>query len=143
MKTKEELERLATELGDAAYTVPLALGPGLLESAYQTCLVHELRKRGFEVRCEVPFPVLHDGLALDAGYRVDLLLEDQIIVENKAVHATAPIHEAQLLTYLKLSGLKLGLPDQLERAAHQGQHPANGERALGRAYPWRAWCLRG
>ena len=96
MKTKEELERLATELGDAAYTVPLALGPGLLESAYQTCLVHELRKRGFEVRCEVPFPVLHDGLALDAGYRVDLLLEDQIIVENKAVHATAPIHEAHI-----------------------------------------------
>ena len=103
-----ELERLATELVDAAYKVHTSLGPGLLESAYQACLAHELRKRGFEVRCEVPFPVNYDGLALDAGYRVDLLLEGRIIVENKAVNATAPIHQAQLLTYLKLSGLKSG-----------------------------------
>ncbi len=103
-----ELEWLATELVDAAYKVHVALGPGLLESAYQICLAYELRKRGIEVRSEVAFPVHYDGQALDTGYRVDLLLAGRIIVENKAVSAIAPVHLAQLLTYLRLSGLKLG-----------------------------------
>lgn len=100
MANNDELERLASELVDSAFRVHTALGPGLLESAYQACLAYELRKRGIEVQCEVPFPLRYDGLALDAGYRVDLVVAGQIIVENKAVNATAPIHQAQLLTYL-------------------------------------------
>ena len=108
MRTKDELEHLATELVDAAFTVHSALGPGLLESAYQACLAHELRRRGLSVQCEVPFPVHYAGLAIDAGYRVDLILEGDIIVENKSVQAVVPIHKAQLLTYLKLSGKQLG-----------------------------------
>jgi GxxExxY protein len=108
MSGKDELERFASELVDAAYKVHRALGPGLLESAYQICLAHEIRKRGIEVRREVPLPVYYDGLALDVGYRVDLLVADQIIVESKAVNTILPIHQAQLLTYLKLSGLRIG-----------------------------------
>ena len=108
MRSREELEQIATELVDAAYRVHTALGPGLLESTYQACLLHELHKRGMGVRCQALLPVRYDGLEIDAGYRVDLLLEEAIIVENKAVKVIAPIHEAQLLTYLKLSGLKLG-----------------------------------
>jgi GxxExxY protein len=108
MTDNDELERHATVLVDAAFKVHAALGPGLMESAYQVCLAYELRKRGIEVGCEILFPVHYDGLFLDAGFRADLLVAGHIIVENKAVQAIAPIHLAQLLTYLKLSGLKLG-----------------------------------
>lgn len=78
-----------------------------MESAYGTCFAHDLRKRGLAVQCQVRFPVLYDGLELEAGYRVDLLIEREVIVENKAAKALATVHEAQL-TYLKLSGLRLG-----------------------------------
>ncbi len=108
MQAKAELERIATALVDAVFQVHVALGPGLMESAYEACLVHELRKRRLAVRRGVTLPVRYDDLEIDVGYRVDLLLEDAVIVENKAVQVIAPIHEAQLLTYLKLSGLKLG-----------------------------------
>jgi GxxExxY protein len=80
----------------------------LLESTYQACLAHELRKRGMNVECGVVLPVHYDGVEIEAGYRLDMLVEDLIIVENKAVQGILPIHEAQLLTYLKLSGRKLG-----------------------------------
>ena len=86
-----------------------ALGPGLLESAYEACLKHELMKRGLEVKCQVELPVCYDGIELDAGYRIDLLVSDEIIVELKSVDKIAPIHEAQLLSYLKLSNLHVGL----------------------------------
>lgn len=105
---REHLERIARELVDAAFTVHSALGPGLLESTYQACLLHELRRRGLAVQCEVPLPVHYAGVTIDAGYRVDMILESQIIVENKASRALAPIHRAQLLTYLKLSDKRLG-----------------------------------
>lgn len=108
MKTKEQLETTARVLVDAIVHVHRALGPGLLESAYQVCLAHELRKRGLAVECELPQPVEYDGVRIDAGYRIDMLVEGEIIVENKSVQALAPIHEAQLLTYLKLSGRRLG-----------------------------------
>jgi len=108
MKTKDELEELAKVLVDAIVRVHKALGPGLLESAYQACLAHELRKRGLGVACEAQLPVRYDGLEIEAGYRIDMLVEEEIIVENKSVQALAPIHEAQLLTYLKLSGRRLG-----------------------------------
>jgi GxxExxY protein len=108
MQHKEDVERLATAVVDALYTVHRGLGPGLLESAYQACLAHELRRRGMAVRCEVWLPVRYDGFAIDAGFRLDMLVEELIVLENKAVQALAPLHEAQLLTYLKLSGLRLG-----------------------------------
>lgn len=94
---------------DAAIRVHTALGPGLLESAYQACLAHELRKRGLKVDTEVQQPIEYDGIRIDVGYRLDLLVEDLVIVELKAVDKIAPIHEAQLLSYLKLSERQVGL----------------------------------
>jgi GxxExxY protein len=93
---------------DAGLKVHRALGPGLLESAYERCLAHELISRGLVVRNQVPLPIVFEGLEIEAGYRLDLLVNDLVIVEVKAVDALAPIHEAQLLTYLKLSGCRLG-----------------------------------
>jgi GxxExxY protein len=94
---------------DAAMKVHSALGPGLLESAYAVCLTHELVKRGLRVNCQAPLPVVYDGVKLEAGYRLDMLVEDTVIVELKAVEALAPIHQAQLISYLKLSGKRIGL----------------------------------
>ena len=85
------------------------LGPGLLESAYETCLKHELVKRGLEIKSQVELPIVYDGVRLDAGYRIDLLVSNAILVELKSVDKIAPIHEAQLLSYLKLSNLQVGL----------------------------------
>ena len=100
------------EVGDvilgATMKVHSALGPGLLESAYEACLVHELGKRGMDVKRQVALPLIYDGIKLDAGYRLDLLINDRIILELKSVEMFLPIHMAQLLSYLKLSGLKLG-----------------------------------
>src|SRR5260370_38453238 len=86
-----------------------APGPGLLESAYAACLKHELIKRGFRVSCEVPLPVVYDGVRLEAGYRLDMVVEDTVVVELKAIEALAPIHQAQIISYLKLSGKPIGL----------------------------------
>ena len=85
-----------------------ALGCGLLESAYETCLSHEISAQGLEVKRQVMLPVRYDGVELDAGYRLDLLIDRCVIVELKAVDKIAPIHLAQLLSYLKLSGCRLG-----------------------------------
>lgn len=103
-----DIEEIAKNIVDSAIKVHRALGPGLLESAYQHCLIYELRQRGFEVKHELVLPVVYDGQQLDAGYRLDMLVEDCIIVENKAVDQLLPIHEAQLLTYLKLRNCQLG-----------------------------------
>jgi len=94
---------------DAAMKIHSALGPGLLESAYAACLKHELIKRGLRVASEVPLPVVYDGVRLDAGYRLDLVVEDTVVVELKAIEALAPIHQAQIISYLKLSGKPIGL----------------------------------
>jgi GxxExxY protein len=94
---------------DAAMKIHSALGPGLLESAYAACLKHELIKRGLRVSCEVPLPVVYDGVRLDAGYRLDMVVEDTVVVELKAIEALAPIHQAQIISYLKLSGKPIGL----------------------------------
>ncbi len=80
---------------DAAMKIHSALGPGLLESAYAACLKHELIKRGLRVACEVPLPVVYDGVRLEAGYRLDMVVEDTVVVELKAIEALAPIHQAQ------------------------------------------------
>jgi len=85
------------------------LGPGLLESAYRQCLCHELTLRGMPFVCERPLPVVYKGLRLDCGYRVDLVVADAVVVELKTVDRLAPVHDAQLLTYLRLGGWKVGL----------------------------------
>jgi GxxExxY protein len=94
---------------DAAMKVHSALGPGLLESAYAACLRHELIKRGLTVASEVPVPVVYDGIKLEAGYKLDLLVEDTVVVELKAIEALAPIHQAQIISYLKLAHKPIGL----------------------------------
>jgi len=104
----QDLEAIGHDVVDCAIKVHQALGPGLLESAYQYCLAHELKKRNRRVFTEVTLPIVYDGQTLDAGYRIDMLVDDQVIVENKAVDAVLPIHEAQIITYLKLKDLHLG-----------------------------------
>ena len=94
---------------DAVMKVHSALGPGLLESAYAACLKHELIKRGSKVACEVPLPIIYDGIKQEAGYRLDPVVEDTVVVELKAIEALAPIHQAQIISYLKLSGKPIGL----------------------------------
>jgi GxxExxY protein len=93
----------------AAMRVHSRLGPGLLESTYTACLQHELRKAGLRSDAQVGLPVVYDGVKLDLGYRIDLLGEDIVIVELKSVDAIAPVHQAQVISYLKLSGRSLGL----------------------------------
>lgn len=107
----EEMDRnqLTGEIIAAAMKVHSKLGPGVLESAYEACLAHELRKRGFKVERQKELLVLYDGLQIDCGYRVDLLVADQVIIELKAVAQVLPVHHAQLLSYLKLSGKEVGL----------------------------------
>jgi len=104
-----ELNDITDRIISSAIKVHKALGPGLLESAYEACLLHELRKNGLKAESQVGLPIHYDGIILDVGYRVDILVEDSIIVELKAVEKIIPIHEAQLVSYLKLSGRKLGL----------------------------------
>ena len=105
----DELNRITEAIIGAAIEVHRALGPGLLESAYFACLVYELRERGFKVLEQVPLPLVYKEVKLDCGYRLDLLVNDAVIVEIKSVEILAPIHEAQLLSYLKLANCKIGL----------------------------------
>ncbi|HTV46939.1 MAG TPA: GxxExxY protein [Phycisphaerae bacterium] len=109
--TKDEhvINKITGEIIGAAMTVHSTLGPGLLESTYETCLEHELHKRNRNVQRQLGLPVHYDGLILDAAYRIDLLVDDSVIVELKSVEKILPIHEAQLLSYLKLSGKRFGL----------------------------------
>jgi len=100
---------LTYEIIGAAMEVHRALGPGLLESAYEECLCHELDLRGIPYRRQHPLPIVYKSVRLDAGYRLDLLVDDRVVVELKAVEALAPIHEAQLLSYLRLGGWSIGL----------------------------------
>ncbi len=104
-----ELNDISGEIVDGSVRVHSALGPGLLESAYQTCLAYELRERGLFVRTQVPLPVVYRGIELSVGYRVDLLVDDAVMAELKTVPNILPVHEGQLLTYLKMSDRRLGL----------------------------------
>lgn len=100
---------LSHEIIKAALKVHSVLGPGLLESAYEACLLYELQKAGFKVACQVPLPVIYESVKLDIGYRLDLLVEDLVIVEIKAIEEVAIVHKAQLLSYLRMSNKSLGL----------------------------------
>ena len=104
-----EINQITHEILDSAYKVHTALGPGLLESAYQACLVYELRKKGLKVEVEKPLPLIYEEVKLDCGYRIDILVEDKVVIELKTVEAFTDVHTAQVLTYLKLSGNKVGL----------------------------------
>ena len=104
-----EINDITHEILDSAYTVHTELGPGLLESAYQACLVYELKKKGLKVEVEKPLPLVYKEIKLEYGYRMDILVEDKVVVELKTVDAFNDVHIAQVLTYLKLSGCKVGL----------------------------------
>jgi GxxExxY protein len=100
------------EIGDAiiasALKVHTALGPGLLESAYETCLLYELEKKGLPVRRQALIPIRYEDLSIDNGYRIDLLVDERVVIELKALEAVLPVHRSQLLSYLRLGGFKLG-----------------------------------
>ncbi len=102
------IDQIAKEIVDSAFKIHTKLGPGLLESAYETCMAHELKKRGFVVERQKPQPVFYDDIEIETGYRLDILVDDLVIIELKSVETLAPIHQAQLMTYLKLSGKEVG-----------------------------------
>jgi len=104
----QSLEELGRQVVDSAFKVHKELGPGLLESVYETCLARELTKRAIPIGRQVPIPIVYDGETLDAALRLDLLVDELIIVEVKAVEKITPLHEAQLLSYLRLSRKKVG-----------------------------------
>ena len=103
------VNRVSGAIVTAAMKVHSILGPGLLESAYEACLIHELRRQGLRVASQVGLPVIYEGEKIDLGYRIDLLVEDLVIVEIKCVAVINPVHQAQLLSYLRLSGKNVGL----------------------------------
>jgi GxxExxY protein len=105
----EEENQLTEKIIGAAIEVHKALGPGLLESAYRACSVFELRQQGIHVDNELELPVVYKGVQVDCGYRIDVMVEKKVIVELKSVDELAPIHEAQLMSYMKLSNVKVGL----------------------------------
>ncbi|MGE5297378.1 MAG: GxxExxY protein [Solirubrobacterales bacterium] len=104
-----EVNDASGQVVDAAMRVHSVLGTGPLENAYEACLKHELEKRGLNVEQQVGLPIIYDDMRMDVGYRLDLLVESSVIVELKAVDRLTPVHKAQLLSYLKLSGRKVGL----------------------------------
>jgi GxxExxY protein len=109
MLEKDQLDQITRRIIGAAIEVHKAVGPGLLESAYQACLAYEVRQRGLKAEEQVPLPVLYKDVRLDCGYRMDLLVEDSVIVEIKAVEQLCPIHDAQLLSYLRMAHKHVGL----------------------------------
>jgi len=104
-----DIETIFKKVLDSSFQVHTALGPGLLESAYEECLYYELLQSGLSVEKQKPLPLVYKDVKMEAGYRIDLLVENQVIVEIKSVDVLCDIHMAQILTYLKLSGCKLGL----------------------------------
>ena len=126
----KDLNDVSGAIVDAAIHLHSVLGPGLLESAYATCLAYELHERGFTVCRQVPLPVVYKAIKLPVGYRVDLVVEETVIVEIKAVVSLLPIHEAQLLTYFRLSHRRLGLLLNFHVAHMRDGHQAVGKQPL-------------
>ncbi len=104
-----EVNEITHDILDSAFKVHTALGPGLLESAYQACLCYELKKKGYKVESEKPLPLVYEEVKLDCGYRIDILVENQVVVELKTIEQFSEVHQAQILTYMKLSKTKYGL----------------------------------
>lgn len=105
---KAELDNIGTKIVDAAYSVHKELGPGLLESVYEFCLIEELKSRNLTVTSQMKLPVIYKGKVLNKEFIIDLLVENEIIIELKAVEIVLPVHEVQILTYMKLADKKLG-----------------------------------
>jgi GxxExxY protein len=103
-----DIESIAAKIVHNAVKVHKTLGPGLLESVYQKCLTYELENEGLNTECEIPMPLKYGNIKIDIGFRADMIVENSIIIENKTVDSIAPIHEAQLLTYLKITNMQLG-----------------------------------
>jgi len=114
-----ETNQITHEILDAAYKVHSNLGPGLLESTYQACLIYELKKKGLNLESEKGLPLIYEEVKLDCGYRIDILVESKVIIELKTVEAFTDVHIAQLLTYLKLSGCKVGLLLNFHTKSHK------------------------
>jgi len=108
-RSRDGLNLISGKIIECAIAVHSALGPGMLEGAYEVCLMHELVSNKFKVQSQVRLPIRYRDVLLDAGYRIDLLVEDSVIVELKTVDRMIPVHEAQLLSYLRMSDLRLGL----------------------------------
>lgn len=108
MKSKTELEKIGKQIIDAAFEVHSELGPGLLESVYEICLVEELKNRGLFVERQVKLPVIYKGKDLQKDFFIDILVEKEIVIELKAVEILLPVHEIQTLTYMKLADMRLG-----------------------------------
>ncbi|GMO50133.1 MAG: GxxExxY protein [Termitinemataceae bacterium] len=104
-----EDNKLTEAILGCAYNVHSALGPGLLEKTYQACLAYELQKNGFVIQLEKSIPVIYGDVTIDAGFRLDMLVENRVIIENKSIAKLLPIHSAQLMTYLRLSNISIGL----------------------------------
>jgi GxxExxY protein len=107
--TSEEIERVAHEIVDAAFCMHSKLGAGLLESVYEECMAFELGRRGLTVERQVCVPIVYDGVQLEAAFRIDVLVNRCVLIELKAVEKMIPLYDAQVLTYLKLTGLRLGI----------------------------------
>lgn len=107
--SRDKLNEISGKIIDCSIRVHAELGPGMLEGAYQTCLMHELIEAGFDVQSQLKLPIVYRGIELDAGYRIDLLVQGSVIIELKAIDRLLPVHEAQLLSYLRMSDLRLGL----------------------------------
>ncbi len=107
-KIDQEVDEIASKVVDAAFKVHKNLGPGLLENAYELCLLHELKQKGLKIQRQVAVPLVYEGVEIPVGFRADVIVEGRIILEIKAVETLLPIHEAQILTYLKLANKRLG-----------------------------------
>lgn len=126
------VNRLTHHIINAAMKVHSLLGPGLLESAYHACLLHELHKQGLRLASQVGLPVVYDGEQIDLGYRIDLIVENTVIVEVKCVEAINPVHKAQLLSYMRLSGKQIGLLINFHV-----EHLRDGIRRMVDGYDWK------
>ena len=126
-KTREEIEQIAEVVVDAMVKVHRALGPGLLESAYQACLAHELRCRGIEVGCEVALPIRFGEIELEVGYRIDMLVSECIIIENKSVQEMPPHLRSPVADVPEALRTSTSLSRELERHSNQGRHQAHGQ----------------
>ena len=109
MDEKARLNKITETIIGAAISVHRTLGPGLLESAYEACMVYDLSQTGLKIDRQKPLPLVYRGISLECGYRLDLMVEDEVIVEMKSDEGLLPIHKAQLMAYLRLSGCKVGL----------------------------------
>ncbi|MEX2186770.1 MAG: GxxExxY protein [Pirellulales bacterium] len=105
----DEINTISGQIVDSSMRVHSALGPGLLESVYEKCLQHELQRRGLDVRTQVGFPIVYGDVRIESGLKIDLLVMEQVIVELKAVETLLPVHESQIISYLKITGKRLGL----------------------------------